>query len=218
MTTQADLFAVLSAKPLSQLTEEEMREARSLALSILRAAYYRDVRSVAEDIRDAVKDGEITDRDGFETRLHEECDGNQRVIYTSNAQECILLSDNSSAYVDSFGEEGIVSNGDINWSALAYSAFEADVREQLDAEGVDPDTIGQEDEEDDASDGPDEDDITTNDGRVFYQSGKHWLTIDDASERTVSQQIRDKMEAENFHPNVWMISDHGNPIPFSLED
>jgi hypothetical protein len=148
MTTQSDLFAALASKPLSQLTSEEMREARQLALSILRADYYSDVRSSAESIKEAIADGEITNEDEFHTRIHEECDGAARVIYTAQAQEAILLSDNADAYVDSFGSEGIVSGDSINWSALAYSAFEADIREQLSADGVDGDSIGQEDEED----------------------------------------------------------------------
>jgi hypothetical protein len=219
MTTQADLFAILASKPLSQLNEEEMREARQLALSILRADYYADVRNVASSIKDAVESKEVADAEQLSERIHEECDGAARVIYTAQAQEAILLSDNSSAYVDEFGEDGIVKGGDINWSALAFAAFQQDVREQLDAEGIDDSSFDEEEATDDdeaEGDEIEEGDITTSDGRTFYQYGKQWLRIDDIDTH-VGNAIKAKMEAEGFYPNVWTISDHGNAIPFDLD-
>lgn len=131
------LLDTLKTKPLSQLDAEEMRQAVELARSILRADYYRDVRGIADSVADAIKCGEVTDREGLFDRIAEECDSSGRVIYTALAQDAIRYSDNDSAYADNFGSEGIVVNGDIQWSRLAFAALERDVVEQLDAEGID---------------------------------------------------------------------------------
>lgn len=56
MTSTANpLFAALETKALSEFTSEEMSEARELALRILRADYYQDVRNIANDAKDAVE-------------------------------------------------------------------------------------------------------------------------------------------------------------------
>jgi hypothetical protein len=137
MTTQETIHDTLKSKPLSELTDSEMREARELAMRILRADYYADVRGTTSSILDAIKDKEVTDRDGLLERIDEECDGSARVIYTSQAIETLLISDNDSAYIDEFGTEGIVEDGSVKWSLLAYCAFHRDVIEQLGAAGVD---------------------------------------------------------------------------------
>lgn len=100
---------------------------------IVRQEYYKDVCDIVEDF----KAGEFSDADGADTWLHETIDGCARVIYTYLAQECLLVSTNESAYVDDFGEEGMVKDGAINWSLLAYCALRADVLERLEADGID---------------------------------------------------------------------------------
>ena len=50
----------------------------------------------------------------------------------------LLCSDNHDAYNDAFGEAP-VQDGNINWMALAFYAMETDVRQQIDAEGIEPD-------------------------------------------------------------------------------
>jgi hypothetical protein len=149
----SELFAALDSKPLSELSESESREARDLAWRILRADYWRDVRSISESIRDAIKDGEVTDSESLSDRIHEECDGHQRVIYTSLNMETLLVSDNADAYADEFGEDGLIKDGSVNWAAMAYCALQADLNKQLEAEGVDlndpcPEPDEDEDEED----------------------------------------------------------------------
>lgn len=64
-------------------------------------------------------------------------------------------------------------------------------------------------------DEPDEDDITTSDGRTFYQYGKLWLKVSDPED--APDAIRSKMDEEGFYPSVWSISDHGNANPFTLD-
>lgn len=59
-------------------------------------------------------------------------------------------------------------------------------------------SVNEEDEGD-----PEEDDITTEDDNKWYQSGKLYHTGDRAS-------LKRKMDKDNYWPNVWVISDHGN--------
>lgn len=58
-------------------------------------------------------------------RLHEDCDGAARVIYTHQAKLALCFSDNAEAYEDEFGGEMP------NWSQLAYCAFYRDVQERV---------------------------------------------------------------------------------------
>jgi hypothetical protein len=63
---------------------------------------------------------------------------------------------------------------------------------------------------------PDEDggDYTTNDHVRFYQYGKRVVTVEgDADWRDAVQA---HMDANQFFPNVWLISDHGNVIPLTI--
>lgn len=130
---------MLKTKPLSELTGEEMRSAREIAYSILRADHYRHVRGLAEDVKSEVKSGSIKDWEELIEYVHGSVDGSERVIYTRLAQETILVSDNSDAMLEDFGTEGVVTKDSINWSAMAYHAIERDLMELLSAEGVDHD-------------------------------------------------------------------------------
>lgn len=58
---------------------------------------------------------------------------------------------------------------------------------------------------------PEAGDIGTEDHHTFYQYGKLWLeTPSEMDWSQVAIAVRNKMEAENFSPNVYFISDHGN--------
>jgi len=137
-------------------------EERDAALRVLRQDYYDDVRACAENIRDEAvrraKDGESDLRDWLLEHVHETCDGHQRVIYTGLAIETLLFSDNDSAYVEEYGTDGIASDGAVKWSVLAYTAFERDVMEQLDALGMDvtADDLGLTPDDDDTDEDGDE--------------------------------------------------------------
>jgi hypothetical protein len=119
--------------------EEAVKEAER----VMRSDYYQDVRDAAESIKDElegqIKDGEEGEslREWLIEHIDETIDGHSRVIYTASAIECLRFSDNDGAYIDDFGTDGVVSDGGINWSTLAYSAFRQDVIEQLDSMGVD---------------------------------------------------------------------------------
>jgi hypothetical protein len=221
--TATSILATLESKPLFQFTQDEMSEARELALRILRADYYQDVRNVAQDARDAIDSGEIASYDQLQEYVDQSVDGSGRVIYTAQAQECILLSDHADAYFDECGDgDGLISEGSINWSQLAFSAFRHDVHSQLaidsdyfdDSEDDDCDDVEPESDSDQIEEG----DITTEDGVRFYQNGKLWLECKPDEIDDSCAMVKAKMECENFFPNVWMISDHGNAIPFDLDD
>lgn len=58
---------------------------------------------------------------------------------------------------------------------------------------------------------PSEDDLVTDDHERFYSGGKLQLTVPaDASTRQMWEEIDQWMGREQFFPNVWSISDHGN--------
>lgn len=105
------------------------------AMRILRAEYYQAVRGIAHEIRDRIKDGEITDEDGLQQAVHETVDGSYWVIYTHANFQVLLVSDHHNAYSEDFGEPP-VENGDINWAALAYATLRRDVTDQMSAEGI----------------------------------------------------------------------------------
>lgn len=99
--------------------------------------YWDDVRREAKDFAERWKKGEFTSREEALDRLHEELDSNGRVFITHKALETLVYSDNPSAYIEEFGSlEGVADRHSINWSALAFPAFQHDVMEQIEAEGV----------------------------------------------------------------------------------
>jgi len=123
-----------------RITEEQHDE----AMRVLRAEYYQSVRGIAEELAERVKDGElfrgraIKDRDDWETAIHESVDSSHWVIYTHANFQVLLCSDNHDAYSEEYGEPPVQGDS-INWGALAFAAMERDVRQQIDAEGVEPD-------------------------------------------------------------------------------
>lgn len=93
--------------------------------------YWQDVKDMADSIMEYAKDEGYPDREAILEHIHESIDGCGRVIYTWKAKMCVIYSENDGAYFDNFGSEGAVSDGGIEWSKLAYCAFEADVMEEL---------------------------------------------------------------------------------------
>lgn len=76
---------------------------------------------------------------------------------------------------------------------------------------ADEDQDQDEDEDQDEFSKPEEGDITTEDHARFFQYGKLWLEIDkDIDTREMNAAIRHKMDQDQFWPNIWFISDHGN--------
>lgn len=100
------------------------------AMRVLRAEYYQGVRSIAQDVIERVKEGEEES-----DVIHEAVDGSYWVIYTHANFQVLMCSDHHDAYSEDFGEPP-VSDGDINWAALAYATMARDVSEQVQAGGT----------------------------------------------------------------------------------
>lgn len=133
----------MTTKPYHEMNRQERERAASDALNNLRADYYTDVTDTADSIRESVQEAFDSGKRGEELReclltaMHETIDGCSRVIYTFQAQLGLLMSDNAGAYVDNFGTDGVAIDGDLNWSALMFSALEQDVFEHWDAHNLD---------------------------------------------------------------------------------
>lgn len=99
--------------------------------------YWSEVAEVAETVTQEARDDE---REISEV-LWEAIDSHPFVIYTAQAQALLSISPNDGAMVEDFGADGVVKDGSLNWSGLAYCAMEADVREHsaFDAEPEDED-------------------------------------------------------------------------------
>lgn len=112
---------------------ERMERTRDAAESFLRREYFDDVRGYAADILRAVADGEITDREGFEERLHETCDGSARVIYTSQALDVLRWTESDDAGFDEMGSDfldGCSSMAEV-YTRAAFYALRADVADRV---------------------------------------------------------------------------------------
>lgn len=109
----------------------------------LRADYYTDVRSIAREAIAEIAAGRIDGRDGLDEWIHETCDGASNVIYTGQAIETLLASDNWSA-IDETGLDPTTDDQGLSGilTRAAYFAMAADVREQIEAELTYRDTIG----------------------------------------------------------------------------
>jgi hypothetical protein len=99
--------------------------------------YYKDIKDLAQSVYDEYQAGDIADRDSLIEHIHETVDGCARVIYTTSAQEALVVSRNDSAGIDNLGADGFDWSSGIPWSALAYFTVEADVFEELDRMGLD---------------------------------------------------------------------------------
>ena len=94
--------------------------------------YWCEIRSLAGDcLAEAIEDGEVTDADSLHDWLWQTIDGHEYVIYTAKAQAVLAISPNDGAYIDEYGTDGLVEDGCLNWSRLAYGAMDADLREAL---------------------------------------------------------------------------------------
>ena len=107
-----------------------------------RQAYWDDVRHMGESLKDELRDKVKEGMHGEELRewlydnLHESIDGSARVIYTWKAKMCLIYSEHEGRYFEEFGSDGAVEGDCIQWSKLAFMAFEGDVMDKLEAEGV----------------------------------------------------------------------------------
>lgn len=97
--------------------------------------YWKEVRGIAEGLAAEARSGELGTgeqaREELSERLWETIDGHEYVIYTYKAQTILSISPNDGYGAENFGVEAVVTDGAINWSALAFGALYADVQEAL---------------------------------------------------------------------------------------
>lgn len=114
----------------------------SEAMSLVRDAYWQHVRDIAAEVATMARSGEWgyggDAREKLQEYLWQTVDGDAWVVYTAQAQAVCFVSDNDGAYVDNYGADGLVENGSVNWSRMAYAAMEADIYEHLDIDLNDP--------------------------------------------------------------------------------
>ena len=67
----------------------------------------------------------------------------------------------------------------------------------------------------DTFDAPEEGDYTTADHEHFHQFGKLVLVV--SEEEEWRPKLKAQMDREQFWPNVWWISDHGNAHLMQME-
>lgn len=106
---------------------------------------------------------------------------------------------------DGSGQQAIVS-------APEWAAYEEDGSWTKVHEANGDDTSDEEDDTADDGDGePAEDDITTEDHHKWYQNGKLYVTGD-------VKALKRQMKKDQFYPDVWFISDHGNAHLIDLSE
>ena len=97
--------------------------------------YYKEVRSIANDIATEARSGEYGTgedcREWLSDYLHETIDGHEFCIYTQKSQFVLAHSRNDGYSAEEFVVETIVQDGQLNWGAMAYGALYADVIDQL---------------------------------------------------------------------------------------
>lgn len=137
-----DPAASLDGAETLEALERELRYARPRSLEELvsfgkdrlREDYYGDVRSMAEELLREVLDEETDEdsaREALEERLLESVDGSAWVIYNARALDVLRVSENDGYSLENFGTDGIVEDGAVQWSRLAFGALYADVSERL---------------------------------------------------------------------------------------
>lgn len=130
-------------KPWHKMTAGERESTVQDAVSVIRRDYYDDVKGVADNIMERLKEEYESDVRGEQLRevliesMHETIDAQGRVMYTFSAKLGLLVTENAGAYIEDYGPEGAVMEGDLNWSALMFAAMERDVYEELDRRGFD---------------------------------------------------------------------------------
>ncbi len=115
-------------------TTTEPKVTGDTARAVLQREYMASVNDHADSILEAIADGEITDTDGLETRLHEDVDGSEHVIYYGKAALVCYTSDNDEAIFEEMGGDalkGCDSMGAV-YCRVAYYALMRDIREAFD--------------------------------------------------------------------------------------
>lgn len=115
-----------------KLSEEAVKDLMDKGESAFAQEYREEIKSIAEDIRKRVREGDLEDSDAARTAVEEFLDGHSYVIYTSYNYWVLLTSDNDDAMAR---EIGVEANFKTDWwqlmGQMTYHAMLADVMEEL---------------------------------------------------------------------------------------
>lgn len=128
MSTNSETYGQRIARILENLPEAtagELNEVIQAGERASRVDYWRDVRGVVEDVRQAVASGELEDEDAADQYIWEAVDGHSRVIYTHEAKRGLAASDNEDAHEEETGEQ----TADV--SVRMFWAMRRDVMDEL---------------------------------------------------------------------------------------
>ncbi len=109
------------------LSQSQQEEITKLGVELIQRDYWADVRHVAKELIERIKEGEIRDDEGLNEALDEAVDATQRVIYTFEAKLGMIATDNPDAWEELGFEHPTVEQ-------MMFSAMRADVEAQLQAE------------------------------------------------------------------------------------
>lgn len=98
-------------------------------------------------------------------------------------------------------------NDDDPWTDLGVTYLKA-----CEVLGVKPEYDAEDDEIDDG--GTEEGDYVTDDHRRFFQYGE--LVVEVPEDEDWEPHVKAHMDSQEFWPNVWFISDHGNTVLLSI--
>jgi hypothetical protein len=90
--------------------------------------YREAVKDVVDSVIQAVRDGEVTDRDEVSDRVFEECES--ACTYTSDCMLIVAQSNNDDAYFENAEDSSALTANNF-WETLAFAALREDVNEEL---------------------------------------------------------------------------------------
>lgn len=97
--------------------------------------YWREIHDLAKQVvyetRERCEGNHESARETLYAVTHETIEGHSWVIYTYMARQVLVHSRNDGYAVEEWGADGIVEDGVLNWSLLAYGALLADVQEAI---------------------------------------------------------------------------------------
>lgn len=125
--TIASWFA-LPREPIYSDEEEGDERKVQDAIGIIQRETCANARGIAVNLLKRVADRELTSSESFQEALHEDCDGDQSVIYNARAERMLFASSNSDAYREATGEKE-----DAELNVRAYYCLRADVEESVGA-------------------------------------------------------------------------------------
>jgi hypothetical protein len=105
------------------------------ARQVLKADYWRSVKSHADEIIKEIRNGNIASASDLDQRLNEDAGGSSWAIYPLEALSCLLATNNDNA-AEEAGADLRGSGGRGTYCEIAMWAFQADLSDTLEEDGI----------------------------------------------------------------------------------